>query len=146
MSFYSYDSFQVDVKTLAKNIKDNFTPDVILAVARGGLSLAHSLSVALDTRNCFSLNSIHYEDTKKLDEIDIFNIPNLNDYKNILIVDDMIDSGESMVAIKRKLLSIYPHLELKVATIFYKSKALLIPDFSLYETNEWIYFCWDIKV
>lgn len=146
MIFYDYQSFETDVKDLARQIKDNYNPDVILAIARGGLTLAHFLSIALNTRNCFSLNSIHYEDTQKLDTINIFNIPDLSKFNKILIVDDIIDSGESMIAIKNKLCEIYPHLELKVATIYYKPKALLIPEFTIKEATDWIEFFWDIKI
>ncbi|ABK82587.1 phosphoribosyltransferase [Campylobacter fetus] len=146
MIFYDYESFAKDIKIMAKNIKNEFDPDAILGIARGGLTLAHSLSVALNNRNCFSLNSVHYEDTKKLDTINIFNIPDLSKFKKILIADDIIDSGESMIAIKKELLKKYPNLEIKVATIYYKTKALLLPEYSVKEAHDWVEFFWDIKL
>lgn len=146
MIFYSYDEFKEDVKILAKEIKKDFNPDALLAIARGGMSLGHSLAVALNTRYLFSLNSIHYDDTKKLDTIEIFNIPDLKQYKKILLIDDMVDSGESLAEIKRVLLEKFPHIELKIATIFYKKTALLQPDFKIKEAKEWVEFYWDIKI
>ena len=146
MIFYSYDEFAVDVKKMAKDIKDEFDPEVILAVARGGLTLGHSLAVALENRNLFTLNSIHYEDTNKLDTIQIFNVPDLSRYTKILLVDDIIDSGESMVEIKRELLKRYPNLEIKIATVFYKEKALLLPEFKVKEAHDWVEFFWDIHI
>ncbi|ORI02351.1 phosphoribosyltransferase [Campylobacter concisus] len=146
MIFYSYDEFAVDTKKMAKQIKDEFDPEVILAVARGGLTLGHSLAVALNNRNLFTLNSIHYEDTNKLDTINIFNIPDLSKYTKILLVDDIIDSGESMVEIKRELLKRYPNLDIKIATVFYKEKALLLPEFKVKEAHDWIEFFWDIHI
>lgn len=146
MIFYSYDEFAVDVKRMAKQIKDEFDPEVILAVARGGLTLGHSLAVALENRNLFTLNSIHYEDTNKLDTINIFNVPDLSAYKKILLVDDIIDSGESMVEIKRELLKRYPNLDIKIATVFYKEKALLLPEFKVKEAHDWVEFFWDIHI
>lgn len=146
MIYYTYDEFSVDMKQMARQIRDEFKPDAILAVARGGLTLGHSLAVALQNRNCFSLNSIHYEDTKKLDTIEIFNVPDLSKFKKVLIVDDIIDSGESMVAIKKELLRLYPELELKIATVFYKQKALLLPDFKVKEATEWVEFFWDLHI
>ena len=146
MIFYSYDEFAVDVKKMAKDIKDEFDPEVILAVARGGLTLGHSLAVALENRNLFTLNSIHYEDTNKLDTIQIFNVPDLSKYTKILLVDDIIDSGESMVEIKRELLKRYPNLEIKIATVFYKEKALLLPEFKVKEAHDWVEFFWDIHI
>ncbi|WP_149716874.1 phosphoribosyltransferase [Campylobacter concisus] len=146
MIFYGYDEFAVDTKKMAKQIKDEFDPEAILAVARGGLTLGHSLAVALNNRNLFTLNSIHYEDTNKLDTINIFNVPDLSKYTKILLVDDIIDSGESMVEIKRELLKRYPNLDIKIATVFYKEKALLLPEFKVKEAHDWIEFFWDIHI
>lgn len=146
MIYYSYDEFAVDVKQMAKQIRDEFKPEAILAIARGGLTLGHSLAVALENRNLFSLNSIHYEGDKKLDTIDVFNVPDLSKFKKVLLVDDIIDSGESMVEIKRELLKRYPHLELKIATIFYKQKALLLPEYRVKEATEWVEFFWDVHI
>ena len=146
MIFYSYDEFAVDAKKMAKQIKDEFDPEVILAVARGGLTLGHSLAVALENRNLFTLNSTHYEDTNKLDTIQIFNVPDLSKYTKILLVDDIIDSGESMVEIKRELLKRYPNLDIKIATVFYKEKALLLPEFKVKEAHDWVEFFWDIHI
>ena len=146
MIFYSYDEFAVDAKKMAKQIKDEFDPEVILAVARGGLTLGHSLAVALENRNLFTLNSIHYEDRNKLVTIQIFNVPDLSKYTKILLVDDIIDSGESMVEIKRELLKRYPNLDIKIATVFYKEKALLLPEFKVKEAHDWVEFFWDIHI
>lgn len=146
MIFYSYDEFVNDVKVMATQIKDEFSPDVIVAIARGGMTLGHSLAVALKNRNLFSLNSIHYDNTNKLDTIDVFNIPDLSKFSKILLVDDIIDSGESMVEIRRQLLKLYPHLNIKIATIYYKRTALLLPDFKVKEAHEWVEFFWDINL
>nr|WP_215729783.1 phosphoribosyltransferase family protein [Campylobacter vulpis] len=144
--FYAYDDFEKDVKFLAKKVKEDFNPDALVSIARGGLSLGHSLAVALKTRNLFALNSIHYDDTRKLDSVEVFNIPNLNAYKRVLLIDDIVDSGESLSEIKRILKEKFPHIELKIATIFYKKTALLQPEFSVKEANEWVEFYWDIEI
>lgn len=127
-------------------MKEEFAPDALVAIARGGLSLGHSLAVALKTRNLFALNSIHYDDTRKLDSVEVFNIPNLSAYKRVLLIDDIVDSGESLSEIKRILKVKFPHIELKIATIFYKKTALLQPEFSVKEASEWVEFYWDIEL
>ncbi len=108
--------------------------------------MGHSLAVALKTRKLFTLNSIHYDDTKKLDSVEVFNIPNLSAYKRVLLIDDIVDSGESLSEIKRVLEEKFPHIELKIATIFYKKTALLEPEFSVKEAKEWVEFYWDIEI
>jgi xanthine phosphoribosyltransferase len=143
--YYSYDEFKVDVNMLAKEIR-GYKPDVILAVARGGMTLGHFLSEALEMRDLYSINSIHYEETRKLDTINIFNIPDLSKTNRVVIVDDIIDSGETMIEIKRVLSKMYPSLDMKVASVFYKEKALLRPDFAAREATEWIEFFWDFQI
>jgi len=143
--FYSYDEFKVDVNMLAKEIK-GYEPDVILAIARGGMTLGHFLAEALEMRDLYSINSIHYEETRKLDTINIFNVPDLSKAKRAVLVDDIIDSGETMIEIKKVLNKEYPNLDLKVASIYYKDKALLRPDFAAREATEWIEFFWDFQI
>jgi xanthine phosphoribosyltransferase len=145
LKFYSYEEFKVDVNLLAHDIKP-YNPDVILAVARGGMTLGHFLAEALEMRDLYSINSIHYEETKKLDTIDIFNIPDLSRAKKIVIVDDIIDSGETMIEIIKVISAKYPNLDIKVASVFYKEKALIHPDFKAREATEWIEFFWDFQI
>ncbi len=145
MKFYSYEEFKGDVNMLAKEIR-HFEPDVILAVARGGMTLGHFLAEALEMRDLYSLNSIHYDETRKLDYINVFNVPDLSKKKRVVIVDDIIDSGETIIEIKKVLNEKFSHLELKVASVFYKEKALLRPDFSAREATEWIEFFWDFQI
>ena len=145
MRYYSYEEFKEDVNTLAKEIKP-YNPDVILAVARGGMTLGHFLSEALEMRALYSFNSIHYEETRKLDTINIFNIPDLSKAKRVVIVDDIIDSGETMIEIQRVLTAKYPEADFKIASVFYKEKALLRPDFAAREATEWIEFFWDFQI
>ncbi len=143
MIYYSYEEFDKDIRVLAKKINDSFKPDAFVAIARGGLVAGHFLATILKSRNLFSLNSIHYDDSKKLEEVEVFNVPNLNKYKKVLLVDDMIDSGESMVEIYKVLTKKYPKIEFKIATLFFKERALIKPDFTVKEANEWIEFFWE---
>lgn len=146
MQFYSYEEFCVDVSVLAKEVKASFAPEAIVAIARGGMTLGHFLAEALEMRDLYAINSIHYEETRKLDTINVFNIPDLSKVTRVLVVDDIIDSGETMIEIKRVLLEKYPHLQLKVAAVFYKEKALLRPDFVAREATQWIKFFWDFEI
>lgn len=146
MIYYSFEEFKEDVKKVASEVKNDGMVDCIVAISRGGMTFGHSLSVALRNRHLFSINSIHYDDQHKLDDIKIFNIPDLSNYKRILVVDDIIDSGETMFAVRDRILSIYPHIEFKIASIFKKEKALLKPDYFAKEANDWIDFFWDIYI
>jgi xanthine phosphoribosyltransferase len=143
MIHQTFNEFVTDVQTIAAAIEKDGKPDVILAVARGGFSFAQFLAHALDCRMLFSLNSIHYDDKTKRDTIEIFNVPDMAFAKRILIVDDIIDTGESIVAIKKHIADAYPDANLKVAAIYTKKTALIQPDYAARETDQWVMFLWE---
>jgi len=135
---YTYNDFQKDLKKL--NI---YKPDAIVAIARGGLTLAHHLAEIFDIREVFSINAISYDKTQKKEKIDIFNIPNLYTYKDILIVDDISDSGDTFIEVLKILKEKYPNPNFKTLSIFYKPSSKFKPDFYFKETEEWIRFFWE---
>jgi xanthine phosphoribosyltransferase len=143
--YYSYDLFKEDTKELVKKSKD-YEPDVLLAIARGGLTLAHLMSEAMNMRNLYTLNSIHYEGELKLDTFNIFNIPDISHAKKVLIIDDIVDSGETMEEILKILKEKFPNVEFRLATLFYKKTAVLQPDYSVREATQWINFFWEEDV
>ena len=143
--YYSYELFVKDTQVLVDKCRD-FEPEILLAVARGGLTLSHLMAQAMDMRNLYTLNSIHYEGELKLDTFNIFNIPDVSHAKKVLIVDDIVDSGETMRQILKVLSEKFPNVEFKLATLFYKKTAVLRPDYSVREANEWIDFFWEIDV
>ena len=140
--YYSYKECLEDCKILIPQIKE-YQPDAMIAIARGGLVLGHLLSEALGTREIYSLNSIHYDGTKKLDTFEIFNIPDLSRKHKVVLIDDIVDSGETMVEIIKILEKKYPNSEFKTATLFYKKNALIQPDFKVQEAKNWIEFFWE---
>eukprot|EP01029_Cantina_marsupialis_P017356 TRINITY_DN390098_c2_g1_i2.p1 TRINITY_DN390098_c2_g1~~TRINITY_DN390098_c2_g1_i2.p1 ORF type:complete len:106 (-),score=17.48 TRINITY_DN390098_c2_g1_i2:188-505(-) len=102
------------------------------------------MSQALDMRNLYTLNSIHYEGELKLNTFNIFNIPDVSHAKRVLLIDDIVDSGETMEEILKILKEKFPNVEFKLATIFYKKTACLQPDFAVKEAKDWIDFFWEV--
>jgi len=139
MKEYTFDEFKNDLNQL--KIKK---PDAILAIARGGLTFAHHLAEKLDMREVFSINAVSYEKDKKLDNIHIFNIPDLQNYENILVVDDISDSGDTFIEVLNLLKQKYPDKIYKTISIFYKPSSKFKPDYFFHETNEWINFFWEV--
>ncbi|WP_456480472.1 phosphoribosyltransferase [Nautilia sp.] len=140
--FYSYNEFIKDINTLAEGIK-KLDPECIIAVARGGLTIAHFLGENLNIRDVYTINAIHYDDTKKLEEVKLFNFPDLSRIKKAVIVDDISDSGDTFEAIIDKLKKEYPELEIKIATLFYRKNTKVMPDICIKETDKWVVFFWD---
>ena len=138
MKDYKYDEFKKDLKNL--NISK---PDVIVAIARGGLTLAHHLAEIFEIREVFTINAVSYNKTQKTEKIDIFNIPDLNGFQDVLIVDDISDSGDTFIKVTNILKEKYPNLNLKTLSIFYKPTSKFKPDFYFHKTDEWIKFFWE---
>ena len=143
--YYGYEEFVADADALVHKIKD-FDPDTLLAVARGGLTLGHFMAQGMDTRRLFALNSIHYDKTRKLETLEIFNVPDLSTARRVLIVDDIIDSGETLREVLRLLNEQYPQTEFRLATIFYKPTAVIEADYTLKKAHEWIDFFWEVDI
>ncbi len=141
--YYSYEIFLKDIKALKEQIEP-FNPDTLLAVARGGLTLGHFLAIAMENRQLFTINSIHYDKECKLETVNIFNIPNLCKSKRVVVIDDIADSGETLKLILTQLKEKYPDIDFKVATLFFKPSSLIQPDFTIKEAKGWIDFFWEI--
>jgi xanthine phosphoribosyltransferase len=138
--YYPYEDFLADAKELTENIDWKF--DTIIAIARGGMSLAHLLGEHYNIREVYSINTIGYEDTTKLENVKVFNIPELNKAKSVLIVDDIVDSGDTLVEVLKVLGQAYPNVDFRTAALFYKKSAKIAPDWYVREADKWIEFFW----
>ena len=142
--YYGYDTFLADTKQLTQKIDQEF--DAIIAIARGGLSLAQLLGEYYDLRAVYSINTIGYEDTQKLDSVKVFNLPQLQDARSALIVDDIVDSGDTLIEVLKVLGEAYPHVTFKTASLFYKKSAKIAPNWYVKESTEWIDFYWTVDM
>ncbi len=143
--YYPYKDFLADTKILTQKIDWEF--DAIIAIARGGLSLAQFLGEYYDLRAVYSINTIGYDDRQKLDGVKVFNIPQLQDVRSVLIVDDIVDSGDTLIEVLRVLDEEYSNITFKTASLFYKKSAKIAPNWYVKEAEAWIEFFWteDIK-
>ena len=143
MYFYNYDEFKEDINRFCSTL-NSYKPDIIVAIARGGLTFGHFLSEKLNLRKLYTLNSIHYNGTIKQNDITIYNIPDIPENANVLIVDDIVDSGETMFKVMNIFKKRFPQSNFKSGVIFYKKNAIFQPDFKIKEAKEWIHFFWNI--
>ena len=138
--YYPYSDFVRDVKELAYQIGDTRF-DAIIAVARGGMTLAHFLAEHLGIRTIHTINARSYEDTEKLAYVQLGHLPDISCYERVLLVDDIIDSGDTVRAILEKLEDPKDGT-IAVATLFYKPSAVIEPDYYVHVADAWIDFFW----
>ena len=138
--YYPYSEFRDDLESLIEQIDQKF--DTIIPIARGGLTMAHLLSEYYNFREVYAINTIGYDDTQKLEKIKVFNIPDLQNVKRVLIVDDIVDSGDTLLEVLKVLKREYPTVRFLSASIFYKPTASIEPTWWVKEAIDWIDFFW----
>jgi len=127
---------------LADQIKrSGFNPDVIVGVARGGWIPARILSDLLGNTYVASMKVEFYKGVAET-----ANKPVVSQQvsapvkgKRVLVVDDVADTGESLATVRQNLVN-QGASEVKIATIHYKPKSILRPEFYAKETSAWIVY------
>jgi xanthine phosphoribosyltransferase len=142
--YYPYEEYKQDLKRLIIKIDQPF--DAILGIARGGLCMAQMLGEYYNLREVFALNTIGYEDTYKNESVEVFNMPDLKSSTKVLIVDDIVDSGDTLVEVLAVLQSKYPRVIFVTASLFYKKTAKITPTWYVKEPKGWIDFFWSVDL
>jgi hypoxanthine phosphoribosyltransferase len=132
--------------TADKIIEDGFNPDIIIAVSRGGFDPARIISDQLDIRKLASLQIIYYsglnEKKKKPEILFPLNAEILG--LNVLVVDDVSDSGNSLITAKKYILK-KGVAEVKIATLHHKPWSNYKPDYYADEVDKWIIYPWESR-
>lgn len=130
---------------LALEISKKYRPDVIIAIAKGGLIPAR---IMLDFLNVDEIGIVEVKFYKSIGTtaekpfIKIMAAPPLVD-KNILIIDDVVDSGRTMQLVVNTISS-YRVKNIKTAALFLKPWSTFMPDYYHGVLEEWIVFPWEI--
>ena len=142
MKYYAYENFKNDTNTLIQKVQ-SFEAEIIVGIARGGLTLAHSMAEGLDLREVQTLRTELYDGTQKREKITVFDTCVLEKVQNVLVIDDIADSGETLDAVMKYLARKHPSIVFKSATLFYKKSSVYEPHFWVNEANDWIDFFWE---
>lgn len=141
--YLSWNNIDKAVESLAVEIKEDYDPDAIVGIARGGLVPAVRLSHLMNDLLMRVIHVKYYEDFEEtMEKPEIF----WSDVKKlegrVLVVDDVADSGKTLEVV-------LDHLEdriengIKVSTIAYKPSSKIKPDYFVYETEKWLVFPWE---
>lgn len=122
-----------------------FQPLLIVGIAYGGLFPASLISSILHIP-FYSLRIIHYDGTVQRSEVTV--IPDTRQFDNIstLVVDDIVDSGDTLVAAQGYLsLRGIGVDNLKFATLHKKPGTKFEPNWYVDVAEGWIYYPWEMK-
>ncbi len=127
---------------------ESYARDLIIGISRGGLVPLGYLAgeKMFNTRNTMSIAVESYESDQQ-GEITLLHPIHFEDfkkYKNILVVDDIVDSGQTIRFVLDTLKANLPNASIKTAVLYHKPKvAALTPDYYVQETDDWIVFPWE---
>jgi hypoxanthine phosphoribosyltransferase len=132
---------------LAKRIKrSRYSFDVIVAIGRGGWIPARYLADYLgNIMNVASVKVEHYTGIDKRAKARITqNVSTNVRGMNVLLVDDVSDSGDSLIIAKRHLLKRGAR-KVRIAALHHKPWSAIRPDFFVKETTCWVIYPWMYK-
>lgn len=113
--------------------------DEIVAISRGGLTLGHLLSDLLQLPiSTFTIQS--YTDIQSQGAIHItHHLQSEIAGKKILLVDDVADSGKTLLRAVDYVKESNPQ-SVTTVTLFFKPQSIFRPDYYAKQTNKWILF------
>ena len=121
-----------------------YEPDIVLAIARGGLLVAGALGYALGVKNVFTVNVEFYtgEDERLSLPMMLPPVPDPTELseRRVLICDDVADTGETLALVQRFCES---HVaEARIAVLYEKPRSAVRSDYVWRRTDRWITFAW----
>ena len=155
----TFQEYSAGIERLALMIDESgFVPSHIISIARGGLRVGDILSRLFRVRSSY-LGVESYEIAKKGKVSDkqkdnvIFSrdiSSTTQDYgKNVLVVDDLVDSGKSLIYTKKFLLNYEAfkgkNINFKTAVLYQKPISKITPDYVVHKMtkNDWLVFFYE---
>ncbi len=130
-----------DTVHLAQRIRaSGYSPDLLIAVARGGWVVGRILSDCLGISDAFSLTIKSYRGLSRRAEEEVLQgLPPGLKGKAALVVDDVSDTGSTL---KRavELVRGAGLPQVRAATLYIKPKTSFIPDFYVRRVEGWVVF------
>lgn len=135
-------------RELAQQVADDgFRPDLILAIARGGLFIAGALGYALNVKNLHVMNVEFYTGVDERLEMPVVlpPVPQPVDLSGarVLVADDVADTGATLKLVKDFCLD---HVaEVRCAVIYEKPATSVHCEYVWRHTDKWINFPWSVE-
>ena len=141
----SWDDLGLGSRELAETIHaDDWIPDLVLGISRGGLLVAGAIAYALGVKNTATIGVEFYTGIDERLELPMLlpPVPDLIDLggARVLIADDVADTGATLELVRdfcRDRVA-----EARVAVLYEKSRSSVASDYVWRRTDRWITFPW----
>ena len=145
----SWEELHRTAKALAWRLSEMPTFDGVIAITRGGLVPAAIVARELEIRVIDTISAVSYQDNdvekieeRERGEVQIIKPPSMTtDGAGWLIVDDLVDTGETAKTVRALLPKAH------FATVYAKPAGRPLVDTFVTEVSQdtWIYFPWDLE-
>jgi hypoxanthine phosphoribosyltransferase len=132
-------------RALAEQVAaDDWRPDILLGIARGGLLVGGAVAYALGVKNTFTMNVEFYTGIDERLEMPMIlpPVPDLVDLgeERVLIADDVADTGQTLVLVKDFLAEKVG--DVRAAVLYEKPQSVVHCEYVWRRTDRWIDFPW----
>ncbi|HZG92835.1 MAG TPA: phosphoribosyltransferase [Pseudonocardia sp.] len=140
-----WDLFGAATRELAELVEaDGYRPDIVLAIARGGLFVAGALGYALDVKNLHVANVEFYTGVDERLPVPIMlpPVPNAMDLSGsrVLVADDVADTGATLKLVRDFCSGVVA--DVRCAVVYEKPHSTVQCEYVWRRTDRWINFPW----
>jgi uncharacterized protein len=144
----SWDDLGAGTRALAHAIhEDGYRPDMVLAIARGGMLVAAALGYALGVKNTFTMNVEFYTGIDARLDVPMIlpPVPDLVDFHEtrVLIADDVADTGATIALVREFCED--KVAEVRSAVLYEKPHSVVKCEYVWRRTDRWITFPWSAE-
>lgn len=147
VSKLSWEDIEETIGTLASQIRDEgFAPDYLIGITKGGLIPLYFLSKEFDASGILTVSARSYKKDAR-GELTVTYLPDIDlNGKNVLLVDEISDTGNTMQVLAGMIREKYAVAQLKtLALVVNKVRCQFWPDYHGIEDDRWIVFPWEKK-
>lgn len=151
MKYISFEEIKNHSEKICKQLDNNF--DCVIGIAKGGAIPATLIAYQLSTPTFKTVQIKSYSDDKERYKTHFSSgtlslFEGLSKYNKVLLVDDLVDSGKTLIDfmnLYNNLSSIITLPTITTACLFYKSKSQFKPDYYAEEIDPetWLVFPWE---
>ena len=136
------------IRALATQVADTgYHPDIILAIARGGLFAAGSLGYALSVKNIYVMNVEFYTGVDERLDVPVMLPPYLElsdvSESRVLIADDVADTGKTLRLVRDFCEG--KVADVRCAVLYQKPASQVDCEYVWKHTDRWINFPWSTE-
>ena len=136
------------IEKTGNEIKDRgIKPDCIISIFKGGMIPSRLMSDFFNIQDIYPIFAKYYDGTRKLNSVKVLPFTYNVEKKNILLCDDIFDTGGTINEVLKVLEARKPN-RISTCTMIYKNKSSSKPSFYGEEVNfdDWVIFPWEKNV